>query len=150
MKAQRAIPPDPQLEMEVDDPVQAAKERARERDQQALLFERLLTACRAVSHELTAEHCAKELDAIWGDRGRPVSAAVLRAALADSRGNYFRAEWLIWFAQQSEAVADLLLEAGGRGKPKKKPEDELRDLKALMRRKLGTVANELIHKAETS
>lgn len=121
-----------------------------EADDQALLFEHVVAACKAVTRELTLEVCATALDRIWGDRGRPVSAAVLRAALNDSRGNYFRVEWLIWFARQSEEVAQLAHEIAGAGLPQKKPEDELRDLKAVLREEYPRQAQRLIRKAETS
>ena len=135
----------PQLAMVgLDDPAEAA----RAGDEQALLYERLMVACRAVARELTFERCAAALDAIWGDRGRPVSAAVLRAALSGTERNYFRVEWAIWFARHSEDVADVLLEIAGRGKPKKTPEEELRDLKEIVRRELGATGNKLIRKAE--
>jgi hypothetical protein len=130
----------------LDDPQDAE----REGDDQALLFEHLIAACRAVARELTHEVCARELDKIWGDRGRPVSAAVLRAALNDARGNYFRAEWVIWFARQSEDVAQIAREIGGAGLPKKTPEQELEDLKNVLRSEYPKQAQRLIRKAETT
>lgn len=121
-----------------------------EGDAQALLFDHLVAACRTVARELTVEYCAKSLDAIWGDRGRPVSASVLRSALnpGGANYNYFRVEWAIWFARKSDHVAELLLEIGGSARPKKKPEDELRDLKALVKEALPKHAAALIRKAE--
>lgn len=131
----------------LDDPA----ELARDADDQALVFEGLLAACRACARLLTVEVCARELDRIWGDRGRPVSAAVLRAALNGTERNYFRLEWAIWFARQSEDVAELLLEIVGQGKPKKTPEEELADLKKLVRDELSHKrAEALIRKAETT
>lgn len=134
----------------LEDPEELAKDREREADDQALLFEHVLAACRAVARDLTYDACARELDRIWGERGRPVSAAVLRAALNDARGNYFRLEWLIWFARQSEDVAQLAREIGGAGLPKKTPEQELEDLKNVLRSEYPKQAQRLIRKAETA
>lgn len=123
--------------------IQAAQDRRK------LLRQQTMAACRQVALTLGYDRCAAELDAEWGPEGRGVSATFLRAALQDQERSNFRHEWIYWFAEQSEVVADLLLEAGGRGKPKKTPEEELRDLKELMRRELGQTANKLIRKAET-
>ncbi len=120
-----------------------------EADRQTSLRDDVVMACRGVARELTYETCANALDAIWARHGRGVSASALRSALTDTERNHFRFEWVIWFAAQSEHVADLLNEIAGKGRPKKKPEDELRDLKELMRRRLGDVAKEIIRKAET-
>ncbi len=130
-------------------PLATAEEREIEADRQVSLRDDVMAACRAVARELTYDVCARELDFVWAPKGRPVAASALRSALHDVERNNFRFEWVLWFATQSEAVADLLNEIAGKGKPKKKPEDELRDLKELMRKKLGTVAQELIRKAET-
>lgn len=119
------------------------------RDRRKLLREQLMAACRQVALTLGYDRCAAELDAEWGPEGRTVAATFLRAALNDEGRSNFRMEWLPWFSEQSEVVADLVLEMGGRGKPKKTPEEELRDLKELMRRELGATANKLIRKAET-
>jgi hypothetical protein len=123
----------------------------RDGDDQALLFEALVGACRAVARELGYDACAAALDAIWGERGRPVSAAVMRAALNGTERNYFRVEWAIWFARRSEHVADILLEIAGRGsRPRKTAEQELEDLKALLRDELSHKrAEQLIRKAGT-
>ncbi len=130
-----AIAAPPQTEAE------AAAERAEieaDGDEQALLYEHLVVACRAVARELGYDACANAIEAIWADRGHPVSSSVLRAALNPNNlnHNYFRFEWAIWFARKSDAVAELLLEIGGRACPKKSPEDELRDLKAAIREEL--------------
>lgn len=147
MKAIRSVP---QLEMAVADPAAHEKARQAEADEQALLYERVVHACRALARELTMESCATQIDAIWGDRGHPVSAAVLRAALGDSRGNYFRFEWAVWFARQDggDAVAELLLEIAGRGLSPKKPEDELRDLHEAIRNEFPKQAEKLIRKGK--
>lgn len=139
-----------QLSMAVDDPAEAEKERSREADDQRLLAERFYAACRAVVRESSWDAVAKELDAIWDPAGRGVSAGVLRATLApNSERNYFRFEWAIWFARQSDDVADLLAEIIGRGKPKKTPEQELADLKQAIRAELPKRAEHLIRKAAT-
>ena len=120
-------------------------------DDQALMFEHIVAACRAVARDLTIEVCAKSLDAIWGDRGRPVSASVLRAGLNPSNADYkhFRLEWVIWFSHHSEHVRELLAELAGRGKPKKTADEELRDLKALLKEELPKRADAIIRKAAT-
>ncbi len=128
---------------------QTQAEREAEADRQSALRDEMMLACRAVARELTYDVCARELDAVWGPKGRAVSASALRSALHDVERNNFRFEWILWFATQSEDVADLLAEISGRGKPKKKPEDELRDLKALIREELPKRATALIRKAES-
>ncbi len=133
-----------QTTMDVDNPLDVAAAD----DEQRVLRSQLMAACRQVALSLGYDQCAAALDRIWGYEGRPVSATFLRAALHDNERSHMRLEWLLWFAQQSEVVADIALEIGGRGKPKKTPEEELRDLKELMRRELGTTANKLIRKAE--
>ena len=81
--------------------------------------------------------CAAALDKRWGERGRPVSASVLRAALHDVERNNFRAEWLDWFACRSADVADLLAR---RVKPEKTDRQLYEDLVAELRE------NEMSHK----
>jgi hypothetical protein len=78
--------------------------------------------------------CAAALDKRWGSRGRSVSASTLRAALADSERNYFRAEWLDWFAVRDADVANLLAH---RVKPIKTPEERIADLEAELREELS-------------
>ncbi len=129
----------------MEDPIEVA---ARD-DAARVLRSQLMAACRQVALTLGYDECAAELDRCWGADGRPVSATFLRAALHDTERSHMRLEWFIWFAQQSEIVADLALEIGGRGKPKKTADEELRDLKDVMRRELGVTANKLIRKAES-
>ncbi len=156
-----------QTSMDVDDPRETEREFEAEASADHVLLIKVLAACRAVALTLTYDKAANALDGIWARHGRPVSPSFLRAALnpeGETR-SYFRlewvlwfarqseevadlVEWVLWFARQSEEVADLVLEMGGRGTPKKTPEEELRDLKELMRRELGTTANKLIRKAE--
>lgn len=131
----------------LEDPEEAKREAEREADEQVLLFEHMLAACRAVARELTYDACATALDRIWGDRGRPVSSAVLRAALNDSRGNYFRLEWAIWFARQSEEVASVLAEIIGLGASSKPPDEELEDLKEVLLEEYPRQAQRLIRRA---
>lgn len=87
---------------------------------------------------------AAALDRRWGDRGRPVSASLLRAALADAERNYFRAEWLDWFAARSPDVADLMAR---RVKPVKTAEERLADLEAEIRETYPKHADGVIRKA---
>jgi hypothetical protein len=135
----------------LDDPNEIENEADREADDQWLITERFFVACRSVVREVGGwDACAQALDAIWARRGRGVTASVLRAAMTGTERNYFRWEWCIWFARQSAEVADLLFEAGGRAKPKKRAEDELRDLKVAVREELSHKrADQLIRKAET-
>ena len=76
--------------------------------------------------------CAAALNARWGSKeeGRHVTDALLRATLKDSERNYFRAEWLDWFACRSSEVAEIMAR---RVKPVKTTEDELRNLEAEVR-----------------
>lgn len=82
------------------------------------------------------EAAAAELDKRWGPKGRPVSASILRAALADAERNNFRLEWADWFALRSREVAELL---GRRVKPTKTKEELFDDF-------LEEVREELSHK----
>lgn len=139
-----------QVEMNVEDPRAAERERERDAEAQQDLLSRLLRAMREVCREHGYEHCANALDAIWAPLGRGVSSSSLKMTLAPgNERNYVRIEWAIWFAQQSEEVADLVAEMAGRGKPKKKPEDELRDLQAIVRAEMPKQADRIIRKAAT-
>jgi hypothetical protein len=139
-----------QLAMDVDDPVEAKRDREREIERQQELLSRFFKACREVCREQTYERAANELDDIWAPLGRGVSPSVLKATLSPgNERNYFRWEWAIWFATQSEDVADLLCEVAGRGKPKKSPEEELRDLQNIVRSEYPKQAERLIRKAGT-
>lgn len=71
------------------------------------------------------EDAAKELDAIFGPEGRPVSATVLRAALRNAERNYFRAEWLVVVLEDAEVRATL-------APPAKSPAEELAELREHM------------------
>jgi hypothetical protein len=92
------------------------------------------------------EAAAAALDRRWGEKGRPVSASMLRAALGDTERNYFRAEWLDWFAARSPEVADLMAR---RVKPVKSPEEQLRDLENEIREELPKRADSIIRKARS-
>lgn len=116
-------------------------------DQHAVALEHLFAACKAIVRERTADEVARELDVIWGERGRGVTAQVLRAALADSRGNYFRLEWILYFAEESQEVRELLI-AIGRGDGPKDPREELEDLKELLRNEYPKQAEQLIRKGK--
>jgi hypothetical protein len=72
---------------------------------------------------------AAELDKRWGGDafGRPVSESTLGAALRDAERNYFRLEWVDWFAARSPEIADLLAR---RVKPVKTIEQYVSDLEA--------------------
>ena len=78
--------------------------------------------------------CAAALNRRWVDKGRGVSAAVLRAALHDVERNNFRLEWADWFACRSKEVAELM---GRRVKPIKTPDERLADLEAELREELS-------------
>lgn len=126
MKAIAAV----QTEMPVDDP----REKERDAEGQHDLMYRFYAACREVCREMTYEKAANALDVIWSPLGRAVSSSSLKMTLAPgNERNYYRWEWCVWFARQSEECADVLAEIAGRGKPKKTPEDELRDLQNIVR-----------------
>lgn len=136
----------------LEDQAAVEAERQRDADEQRVWFVKLLAACKAVTRERTIERCANELEAIWIEHdGRTVSPAVLGAALKTSEGagsrNYFRIEWAYYFARFSEEVADLLLEAAGRGLPQKAPAEELEDLKEIVRAEYPKQADRLLRKA---
>ncbi len=129
------------LDVETEEEIDAAG------DAQAVVLEHLFAACKAVVREMTADRVAAELNKIWANRGRGVTAQVLRAALADSRGNYFRVEWMFWFAAHSEDVRELLLGIAA-GESPKDPADELADLQELVRKEMPQQAPRLIQKAK--
>lgn len=103
--------------------------------------EQLWSAMRAVTRDLGYETCASALDRRWGEKGRPVSASLLRAALNDAERNYFRLEWADWFARQSKDVADLL---AARVKPKKTADEMYEDLITELRETLSHKAAEQV------
>ena len=139
-----------QLALDVDAQAEKEAEAARIEalgDAHAVLLERVFAACRKVLRDRQADPVADELEAMWANRGRPVTAQVLRSALADSRGNYFRVEWLFWFAEHSQELRELLLElAIGQGP--KDPADELADLHEIIREEFPKQATKLIQKAK--
>ena len=91
------------------------------------------------------EGCAAQLDRRWGEEGRHVSGSLLTAALRDSERNYFRAEWLDWFASQSQEVADLLAR---RVKPRQTIEEYAAALENKLREYLShKVAEKAIREA---
>lgn len=141
--------PDVQLVMSVDDPDAMRREQEREAEDQQELLARFFKACREVCREHTYERVAEELERIWGDLGRHVSSGVLKQTLAPgNERNYFRFEWCIWFARQSDSCAEILKEIIGHGQPKKSPEEELRDLQTELRAELSHKrAEQLIRRA---
>jgi hypothetical protein len=136
-----------QLVMDVEDPEQARRDREQEIDDRRELLERLFKACRAVCREHSYEAVGQALEAEWGDLGRHVSSGVVKQTLTPNSSNYFRVEWIMWFAAQSPEVAEILLEIAGRGVPKKKPEDELRDLQEIIRANYPRQAESHIRRA---
>lgn len=123
-----------------------ADEEAAEIEAENLWREELFNACRQCVRDLGGyEPCAAALDRRWGPKGRPVSASLLRAGLNDAERNYFRGEWLAFFKGKSEDVAKIL--AAG-VKPKKTPEELLRDLENELREELShKSAERLLRKA---
>jgi hypothetical protein len=116
-------------------------------DAHAVVLEHLFAACKRVVRELTADYVAEELSKIWANRGRPVTAPILRSALSDSRGNYFRFEWVLWFAEHSADVRELLIGVGA-GDSDKDPADELEDLKGVLRNEFPKQADRLIQRGK--
>jgi hypothetical protein len=148
----------PQLEMVVDDPAQAERDRAqaerdreKDRDAQKAVFDALITACRdtALAHG-GYDKAANALDAVWGEFGRHVSGSFLNTTLKpvkpENAGSYFRLEWIIWFAQHSAEVRDLL--AGIAFDTPKDPAEDLDDLHDVIREELGKTGEALIRKAK--
>lgn len=140
----------------LDDPAEvrrqaeeAERDAERDADDQHLLFTQLIAACKRVARELTYGFCADELQRIWGQHGRHVTSAGLRACCEGVERNYFRIEWAMWFARQSEEVAQIVREMGGAPAPKKTPQQELDDLKNTLREEYPRQAQKLIRKAET-
>lgn len=147
-----AAPVAVQTEMDVADPAELAREREREVEDQQELLQRFFKACREVVREWGGyDKVAAELDEIWAPIGRSVAGSTLKVTLAaGNERNYFRFEWAIWFARNDEDCADLLAEIIGKGKPKKAPQDELRDLHAELRTRYPKDADKIIRKAATS
>lgn len=140
----------PQLEMVVDDPVQAERDAERARSDQHLLFTSLIAACRdAALASGGYDKAANALDAIWAPLGRPVSASFLRATLdpkSSETRSYFRGEWLIWFAQQSAEVRELMIGIGEDAP--KDPVEDLEDLQDLARDRFGKAGEQLVRDAK--
>lgn len=137
-----------QLAMEVDDPAEVARERERKVEIRREQLDRFFRLCREVCREHTYEAVATELEKEWGDLGRHVSAGILKMSLAPgNERNYYRWEWGCWFAEHHEEIADLYCEIAGRGKPQKSPEEELADLKEIVRAEYPRQADKLIRKA---
>lgn len=119
------------------------------RERRGVLRARLMAALREFARERQMNTCATELDkddALFGG-GKGVAASTLRACLEGVERNYFRLDWILWFAEESEDVADLLCQIAGRGKAEKTPEEELEDLKAQLRAEFPRQADKLIRKA---
>jgi len=136
--------------MDVEDPAEVARDLERKIDDRRELLDRFFKACREVCREHTYETAATELEREWGDLGRHVSSGILKMSLAPgNERNYFRWEWCMWFAEQSEDVSDLLCEIAGRGMPKKPPEEELEDLKSIVRVHYPKDAEKHLRKAAT-
>jgi hypothetical protein len=140
----------PQLAMVVDDPAEIQREKEREVEAQQEIFAAFFKAVREVCREHGYEFCANALDAVWAPLGRGVSASTLKMTLAPgNERNYFRFEWAIWFARQSDDVAEVLAEIIGAARPQKKPEDELRDLQDIVRSEYPRQAEKIIRRAAT-
>lgn len=92
--------------------------------------------------------CAAALDKRWGGDtfGRPVSESTLGAALRDSERNYFRLEWVDWFAARSPEIADLLAR---RVKPTKTAEQYIRDLEDEVRGEMPKRADAILRNARS-
>lgn len=73
--------------------------------------ERLLDACREVCVRQGYKQTADEPDQIFGELGRPVSASLLSNAMNDRERNYWRGEWIPYFARRSPLVASIVAES---------------------------------------
>lgn len=74
--------------------------------------------------------CAYRLNQQWEEKGRPVTGGALKQALHDADRNNFRAEWLFWFACESEEVAEIMAR---KSKPAKTAEQYAKDLEDTIR-----------------
>jgi hypothetical protein len=76
-----------------------------------MLAERLVDACRDVAESQGYKATAADLDEIFGRVGHPVSESTLRNALMDRERNYWRGEWVPYFAARSPLVASIVSES---------------------------------------
>jgi hypothetical protein len=72
---------------------------------------RLLDACRDVAKLQGYKATAAELDEIFGPDGHHVSESLLYNALNGGDRNYWRGEWVVYFARKSPLVAAIVAEA---------------------------------------
>lgn len=80
---------------------------------------------------------ANILNKRWEPHGRPVTEGVLRSSLSPSgERNYFRAEWLFWFQDNSAEVAEIMAR---KSKPDKTDRQLLEDF-------IDELAEDLSHK----
>ena len=70
--------------------------------------DRLREACRDVAERQGYKETAAELDAWFGEREHPVSASTLNNALNEKNGNYWRGEWVPYFAARSPEVMAVI------------------------------------------
>lgn len=127
---------------------EAALEAA-DRERRGIMRHRLMAAIRDFARLRQQNVCATELDkddSVFGG-GKGVSASAFRACLEGTERNYFRLDWLFWFVDESDEVADLIVEIGKRGLSQKTPEEELQDLRDLVRQEMPKQADKLIRKA---
>lgn len=134
--------------------LETESDREDEVEREHALLEGMLAAVRRAIRGIDGgyEASAVALERIWGPKGRHVTEALLRSCLAEdveTRRNYFRFEWLFWFALHSEEVRELLDEVNGKAKPKKSYEQLYRDQCAVIREELGgKLAERIIRKTE--
>jgi hypothetical protein len=136
------------LKTQAEADAEAADEAAR-REHRGILRHRLMAALRDYARLRQLNICATELDkddAVYGG-GKGVSSSTLRSCLESTQGNYFRLDWLFWFAGECDEVADILMEIAGH-KSEKTPEQELEDLKNALRSEYPKQAAALIRKGQ--
>jgi hypothetical protein len=81
----------------------------------------------AIKRRGTRREVASELDQVFGELGRPVSEAVLKAAISEeSERNYSRLEWLVIVMDDPAVQAALK-------PPTMEPAEELRLMREFMR-----------------
>lgn len=108
----------------LDDPEHRAREAEAVENEDLKCFERFIQGARAVCVDRGYGKVANELDGTWSKLGHPVSESVLRATMRENgERNYFRMEWVPYFARHSEECAQALLEMAGRGEPEVPVED---------------------------
>lgn len=110
-----------QTEMSFDDKV--------EHSRMTLPWAKVMHACKTWARDPDGGGCVKavafELDRIFAGGCGHITDALLNNCFGERNGNYFRAEWLPWFCENSQDVAEALAEMSGARAPKAKSAEQL-------------------------